>query len=75
MRTLLLHKSEARKLAQRVETQGMTCVPLKAYFNDRNKVKLEIGLARGKNVRDKRADIKERDTKRELGRIIKNFTV
>ena len=53
------------------ETQGMTVVPLKAYFNDQSKVKFQIGLARGKNVRDKRADnIKERDTKRERRRII-----
>jgi SsrA-binding protein len=57
------------------ETQGMTVVPLKAYFNDQSKVKFQIGLARGKNVRDKRADIKERDTKRETRRIIKNFTL
>ena len=48
-------------------------VPLKAYFNDRNKVKFEIALCRGKNVRDKRADIKEREFQREAGRIMKNF--
>jgi len=76
VRTLLLNKSAARKLAMQAETQGMTVVPLKAYFNDQSKVKFQIGLARGKNVRDKRADnIKERDTKRERRRIIIFFTL
>mmetsp|Transcript_17180 Transcript_17180/g.27862 ORF Transcript_17180/g.27862 Transcript_17180/m.27862 type:complete len:219 (+) Transcript_17180:147-803(+) len=74
-RGLLLHKSEARKLLQKTEASGMTIVPLKAYFNDDNRVKIEIALARGKNVRDKRADIKEREAKRETSRIIKNFRI
>lgn len=74
-RTLLVHKEQARRLLQQVDQQGMTIIPLKAYFNDRNKVKLEIALCRGKNVRDKRADIKERDAKREERRIIKSFRV
>ncbi len=72
-RPLLVHKYEARKLLQKTEKSGMTIVPLKAYFSDNNKVKIQIALARGKNVRDKRNDIKERDMKRETGRIIKNF--
>jgi SsrA-binding protein len=72
-RPLLVHKYEARKLLQKTEKSGMTIVPLKAYFNDDNKVKIQIALARGKNVRDKRNDIKERDLKRETSRIIKNF--
>mmetsp|Transcript_10278 Transcript_10278/g.24942 ORF Transcript_10278/g.24942 Transcript_10278/m.24942 type:complete len:219 (+) Transcript_10278:83-739(+) len=70
---LLLHKSEARKLLQKTEKSGMTIIPLKAYFNDDNKVKIQIALAKGKNVRDKRNDIKEREMKRETGRIMKNF--
>jgi SsrA-binding protein len=74
-RDLLIHTSEAKKLSQRTEQSGMTIVPLKAYFNDDNRVKLQIGLARGKNVRDKRATIKERDEKRETSRIIKNFRI
>ena len=74
-RTLLLHKAEARKLLQQTEQQGMTIVPLKAYWNDQNKLKLQIGLARGKNVRDKRDTIRERDAKREENRIIKNFRI
>jgi len=74
-RTLLLHKAEARKLLQQTEQQGMTIVPLKAYFNAKNILKLEIALCRGKNVRDKRAAIKERDAKRETSRIVKNFRI
>jgi len=72
-RRLLVHKQEARKLLQQTETKGMTIVPLKAYFNDENKVKIQIGLCRGKNVRDKRQDIMERQNKREEQRIIKSF--
>lgn len=74
-RDLLLHKSEARKLKQKMEASGMTVVPLKAYFNKDNRVKLEIALCKGKNVRDKRDDIKARDLKRETDRIIKNFRI
>ena len=72
-RPLLVHKEQVRKWKQKTDQAGMTIVPLKAYFNDDNKVKLQIALCRGKNVRDKRADIKARDLKRETGRIIKNF--
>jgi SsrA-binding protein len=72
-RDLLVHRSEARKLMQKTELQGMTIVPLKAYFNSDNKVKIQIALCKGKNVRDKRADIKERDVLRDTNRIIKNF--
>jgi SsrA-binding protein len=74
-RSLLVHRREARKLLQQTEARGMTVVPLKAYFNDSNKLKIEIALCRGKNVRDKRATIKERDAKREESRIIKSFRV
>ena len=72
-RPLLIHKYEARKLLQKTEKTGMTIVPLKAYFNDNNKVKIQIALAKGKNLRDKRQDIKERDMKRENSRIMKSF--
>lgn len=75
IRPLLLNKNEARKLAQKVDQKGMTVVPLKAFFNERNLVKIEIGLCRGKNVRDKRDTIKEREAKRETNRIVKNFRV
>ncbi|KAL3787200.1 hypothetical protein HJC23_010210 [Cyclotella cryptica] len=73
-RDLLLHKGEARKLLQKTDRQpGMTIVPLKAYWSDQNKVKFEIGLCRGKDLRDKRDDIQEREGKREAERMIKNF--
>ena len=73
-RNLLLHKQEARRLLQKTDRMpGMTIVPLKAYWNDQNKVKFEIALCRGKNVRDKRQDIKDREGKREANRMIKNF--
>jgi len=72
-RPLLVHKYEALKLLKKTEKSGMTIVPLKAYFNDDNKIKVLIGLAKGKNQRDKRDDIKARDMKRETSRIIKNF--
>lgn len=73
-RDLLLHKKEARKLLQQTDRMpGMTIVPLKAYWSEQNKVKFEIGLCRGKNVRDKREDIKEREDKRETNRMMKNF--
>ena len=73
-RNLLLHKQEARRLLQKTDRiPGMTIVPLKAYWNDGNKVKFEIGLVRGKNLRDKRQDIMAREGKREESRMIKNF--
>ena len=72
-RNLLVHKQEARKWKQQTEQSGMTIVPLKAYFDKNNRVKLQVALCRGKNVRDKRQDIKNRDAKREENRIIKNF--
>jgi SsrA-binding protein len=74
-RALLVHRAQARKFLQQTEQQGMTVIPLKAYWNDDNKLKLQIALCRGKNVRDKRATIQERDAKRETSRIIKNFRI
>ncbi len=74
-RDLLVHRQQARKFMQQTEQQGMTVVPIKAYFNDDNRVKIQVALCRGKNVRDKRAAIKEREAKRETSRIIKSFRV
>mmetsp|Transcript_39929 Transcript_39929/g.62487 ORF Transcript_39929/g.62487 Transcript_39929/m.62487 type:complete len:208 (+) Transcript_39929:80-703(+) len=70
-RKLLLHKREIRNLEKKANTQGLTIVPVRMYFNENRKIKVEICLARGKNVRDKRDDIKARDTKRNLSRLIK----
>lgn len=67
-RQLLLHKKEIERLLGKLKEKGLALVPLKLYFNERNFAKLEIGLARGKKMHDKRQDIKERDIKRELQR-------
>lgn len=70
-RKLLLNKKEMAKLAQAVEREGMTMVPLKIYFNDRGRAKLLLGLARGKKLHDKRETEKQRDWAREKGRLLK----
>ncbi len=63
-RKLLLHKSEIKKLKEKVSTEGLTLIPLKLYFK-KNYVKVLVGLCKGKKLFDKRASIKERDLKRE----------
>ncbi len=63
-RKLLLHKSEIKKLKEKVSTEGLTLIPLKLYFK-KNYVKVLVGLCKGKKLYDKRASIKERDLKRE----------
>jgi len=70
-RKLLLHRREIDRLVGRVQAKGETLIPLKLYFSG-NRAKVEIGLARGKKLYDKREAIKERDTKRELARITKH---
>lgn len=71
-RRLLLHKQEIRKLIGKVEQQGLTLVPLKMYFK-RGRVKVVIGLCRGKKLFDKREDIKRRDDQRQIARAMKNY--
>ena len=71
-RTLLLNKCEIDKLRGKVETKGYTVVPTKAYFKG-GRLKIEIGLAKGKENRDKRRDIADRDAKRDMDRIIKQY--
>lgn len=71
-RKLLLHKKEIKKIAQAVEVQGLTLVPIKLYFKD-NKLKVLLGVCRGKKTYDKRETIKERDLKREVAKNLKNF--
>jgi len=70
-RKLLLHKREIRKLTGKVEEKGLTLIPLKIYFNERGLAKVQIGLARGKKLYDKRKDIAERDVKRDMERSLK----
>ncbi len=70
-RKLLLKSREIVRLAEGVERQGMTIVPMKIYFNDRGRAKIEIALGRGKKLHDKRETSKERDWNREKSRLLK----
>ena len=70
-RKLLLTKRELKKLQMKMKEKGFTIIPLKVYFNDKNLVKVEIGLGRGKKLHDKRETIKERDTQKEIKRYLK----
>lgn len=71
-RRLLLHKSEINKLKQKVEQKGYTLVPTKMYFKEAL-VKIEIGVARGKELHDKRDAIAEKENKRKIDRIMKEY--
>ncbi len=70
-RKLLLTKRELRKLQAKMKDVGYTIIPLRIYFNDKNLAKLEIGLAKGKKLHDKRESIKKKETEREMKRYIK----
>jgi SsrA-binding protein len=70
-RKLLLHARQINKLAGAVEREGMTIVPLKLYFNEKGRAKLEIALARGKKLHDKRQTEKKRTWERERGRLLR----
>ena len=70
-RKLLLHKNQINKLLGKIKTKGYTLVPLSVYFNDKNKVKLELAVAKGKHLYDKRASIKEREWKLEKSRTLR----
>ncbi len=70
-RKLLLHKRELQKFERKTKDVGTTIVPLKLYINDRGKAKLIIALAKGKKIFDKRETIKDRESKRNLDRILK----
>ena len=72
-RRLLMHKRELRSLKKDVEAKGNTIVPLRLFLNDKGFAKLEIALAKGKQTHDKREVLKDRDNKRDLSRIKKNF--
>ena len=66
---MLLKKSELKKLEARVEEKGLVLIPVRLFINERGLAKLEIAVARGKKVHDKRDSIKEKDLKRELSRV------
>jgi SsrA-binding protein len=71
-RKLLLHEREINKLYQGVNREGMTLIPLAIYFNKRGRAKVELALAKGKKLHDKRETAKERDWKREQARILRD---
>ena len=71
-RKLLLHRKQIDKLIGAIQRDGRTIAPLRLYFNDKGRVKLEIALATGKKAHDKRATIAERDWKREQGRLMRD---
>lgn len=70
-RKLLLHKKQIRELERKTVEKGMALVPVKMYFKDNSLVKVELALARGKKLYDKRASMAERDTRREVERALK----
>jgi SsrA-binding protein len=70
-RKLLLHKRQINKLIGAVEREGVTVVPLKLYFNDKGRAKVEIALAKGKKLHDKRETEKKRSWDRERGRLLR----
>lgn len=67
-RKLLLHRSEIDELLGRTKAKGQTIVPLRLYINDKGRAKLELGLAHGKQQHDRRRDIAERDSRRDIAR-------
>ena len=71
MRKLLLQKRELRKLNTKVKEKGLTIIPLKLFMSDTGYAKMDIGLAKGKKIYDKRESIKEKDVRRDLSRDMK----
>jgi SsrA-binding protein len=72
-RRLLLHKQEIMRLQSKINEKGLTLIPLKAYFNKRGVLKVELGIARGKKLYDKRETIKNRDAERQLQQLKKQY--
>ena len=72
-RNLLLHKKQIEKMLKAVNRDGYTIIPLQLYFNDRNIAKIQIGIAKGKQLHDKRNDLKEKDQKRDVAREMKEY--
>ncbi|AXP83015.1 SsrA-binding protein [Mariniflexile rhizosphaerae] len=72
-RKLLLNKRELKKLQKEVQSSGLTIIPLRLFINEKGYAKMEIALAKGKKLYDKRETMKDRDNKRDLDRIKKNF--
>ena len=73
LRKLLLNKKEIRKIVSALQDVGVTIVPLKLFINDKGWAKIEIALARGKKLHDKRQDLKQKDDQRQMDRALKEF--
>jgi SsrA-binding protein len=71
VRKLLVHKHEAAKLAAAIQREGMTLIPLKMYFNAKGRAKVELGIAKGKKLHDKREAEKQRDWQRDKARLMR----
>jgi SsrA-binding protein len=71
-RKLLVHKREAGKLAAAIQREGMTLIPLRLYFNPKGIAKIELGIAKGKKLHDKRETEKKRDWQRDKARLMRN---
>src|ERR1700759_1478318 len=71
-RKLLVHKKEANRLMAAIQREGMTLIPLKLYFNSKGVAKIELGLAKGKKIHDKRETEKQRDWQRDKARLLRN---
>ncbi|MFI4912066.1 MAG: SsrA-binding protein SmpB [Sedimentisphaeraceae bacterium JB056] len=72
-RKLLLHSAQIRKLISKLDQRGYALIPLALYFNDRGLVKVELALARGKKLYDKRDTLRKKDQARDLQRSLKNW--
>ena len=72
IRKLLVHKKELNRLEGKIEKEGLTIIPLRLYFNKRGIVKLQIAIAKGKKIFDKREDKKKKDWNRQKQRLLKN---
>jgi SsrA-binding protein len=70
-RKLLLEKKEIRKIEAKLKEKGYTLIPLRIFLNEKNLVKIEIGLGKGKKLHDKRESIKQKDSEREMKRFVK----
>ncbi len=71
-RKLLLNRSELKKLSKKLKEKGLTMVPTRLFINEKGLAKIEIALAKGKKLYDKREDMKRKDAKREMGRKLKD---
>ncbi len=71
-RKLLASKKQIARFAMAIEREGMTLIPLKVYFNEKGRAKIEVAIAKGKKLHDKRESEKERDWKREQGRLLRD---